>query len=42
MYGDGWEKKVSGLPGDTLLNVAQINDIHQIEGRTDENTACCV
>jgi len=40
MYGDGFSRTVSGRHGETLLNVAQINDVHQIEGAC-EGCMCC-
>lgn len=40
MYGNGFEREVSGREGETLLNVAQLNDIDQIEGAC-EGCMCC-
>jgi len=40
MYGDGFEKVVTGVPGETLLDVAHINDVEQIEGAC-EGSMCC-
>jgi hypothetical protein len=38
MYGAGFEREVIGREGETLLNVAQINDIDQIEGKRRMHT----
>lgn len=40
MYGDGFEREVVGREGETLLNVAQLHDVHQIEGAC-EGCMCC-
>jgi ferredoxin len=40
MYGDGFERRVTGRVGETLLNVAQLNDVDQIEGAC-EGCMCC-
>lgn len=40
MYGDGFERTVSGRVGETLLNVAQLNDVDQLEGAC-EGCMCC-
>ena len=40
MYGDGFEREVSGREGETLLNVAQLNDVTQIEGACEGCMVC--
>jgi ferredoxin len=40
MYGDGFERPVVGRLGETLLNVAQLNDVDEIEGAC-EGCMCC-
>jgi 2Fe-2S ferredoxin len=40
MYGDGFERVVSGREGETLLDVANFNEVDQIEGAC-EGCMCC-